>query len=363
MPIERRAAVVTIFAGLASIFLLDAAIFRTRLYLDWISPDSSTGLFEYRLQAELDRQRDPGKLVVTFGDSRFAYLPRVANQFTSQTGYVFRHAGTAGSSARDWFYILRDLDPTARRYQAVVIGLDDLEDEESHVPRQDDPRSLHYVIGRLRLTDVWDFAGSHLTRPLQWTALRGGLFKGIVLQNDIHDFLLKPQERIDNVRLHRKGWAGWAYDYDEEERSLAGLAIDWKTRQLTFPPGLDANQRRLFNETILRPTPAATGWRAAFQREWVGRIADRYRDSETRLVFVRLPRGPLSPPVDVPLNPRSTMRQLARRPRVFVGDPLRYRELERPDYFKDALHLNRPGAHAFSKMLVDEVRELIGPPH
>ncbi len=363
MPTTRRAAVVTIFAALVSIFLLDAALFRTKLYLRWIHPESSTGLFEYRLQAEIDRQREPGHLVITFGDSRFAYLPRVANQYTSESGYVFRHGGTAGSSARDWYYLLRDLDPTSRRYQAVVIGFDDLEDEDSLVPRQDDPRSLHYVLGRLRLSDVWDFAASHLTPPQQWAALRGGLFKGIALQSDIHDFLLNPRARIRLARLSRHGWAGWAYDYDDEEVSLAGLSIDWKTRHITFPPTMNPAHRPIFNQTLLRKPLPPNGWRADFQREWIGRMVDRYRDSPTRVVFVRLPRGPLSPLADVPLNPESSLRQLARRPRVLIGNPLRYMELERPDYFKDPLHLNRAGAHAFSKMLVDEVRELIGPPH
>ena len=363
MPSSRRAAVVTILTALAAIFLLDAAIFRTKLYFPWIQPESSTGLVEYRLQAEIDRQRGPDKLVISFGDSRFAYLPRVANQYTPESGYVFRHGGTAGSSARDWYYMLRDLDPTCRRYQAVVIGFDDLEDENSQVRRQDDPRSLHYVIGRLRLTDTWDFARSHLTPPLQWTAWRGGILKGIAMQSDFHEFLLNPRQRIRTVRMFRKGWAGWAYDYDDEERSLAGVTIDWKTRQITLPPNVNPGYRDMFNQTLLRPPPPDNDWRAAFQREWIGRIADRYRDSQTRLVFIRLPRGPIAPLADVPLNPESTMRKLARRPRVLLGNPLRYQELERPEYFKDPLHLNRAGAHAFSKLLVDEIRHLIGPPH
>ncbi|MBY0505726.1 MAG: hypothetical protein K2X03_17560 [Bryobacteraceae bacterium] len=362
MPQTRRAAVVTILASLASVFLLDAAIFRTGFYLRWMEPDSSTGLTEYRYRAELDRQKQPGKLVLTFGDSRFAYLPRVANQFTAESGFVFRHAGTAGSSARDWYYLMRDLDPEARQYQAVVVGLDDLEDEESLVSRQDDPRSLHYSIGRLGLGDLKEFALSHDSPTYQWAAVRGGILKGIVMQEDVHDLLLRPRERAQSARLNWGGWAGWAYDYDDEERSLAGLAIDWKTRAMTYPPGMDPGYKKMFNETLLRKATPSTGRRAAYQRKWFGRMVEHYRNSETRFVFVRLPRGPLSPLEDVPLNPSSSVRVLAKRPRVYLGAPLRYASLERPEYFKDPLHLNRAGAHAFSKMLVDEVRELIGPP-
>ena len=359
MSTSRRAAVATILAGCASLFLLDAALFRTRLYLDWLPYDSSAGAFEARFRVERQRQSEPGNLVLTLGNSRFAYLPRVANESTPTSGYTFRHAGLAGSSARDWYYMLRDLDPTARRYQAIVIGFDDLEDEDSLIDHQDDIRSLHFLIGRLRLSDLWEFPSSYRTFPFQWAALRGTLLKGTVLQADLQDLLLHPRERLELVKLNRQGWAGWTYAYDDETSSLAGLTIDWQWRRVTLPPGTDPIYRKIIDETLLRRPAPANGRVAAYHREWISRILDRYRDSPTRFVFIRLPRGPLSPPTDVPLNPQSSLRQFAR---VSLGDPLRYAQLERPDYFKDPLHLNRPGAHAFSKMLVEEVRQLIGPP-
>ncbi len=44
---------------------------------------------------------------------------------------------------------------------------------------------------------------------LRWTAPRGAILKGTVLQSDIHDFLLQPRARIALVKLYRKGYAGW----------------------------------------------------------------------------------------------------------------------------------------------------------
>ncbi len=362
MPITRPAAVLTILAGMLGTFALDAALFRTRLYLDWLPYESTTGVFEARLRTEREYQRYPGRLVVTLGDSRFAYLPRVANHFTHESGYTFRHAGLAGTNARTWYYMLRELDPTARRYSAVVLGFDDFEDQDTLVDYADDQRSLHYIIGHLRLADLPTFASSHRTAPSQWAALRGGLLRGITLQSDVQDFLLHPRERLRLVELNRRGWAGWTYDYDDEERSLAGLEMNWATRQITYPPNMDPSYRKIFYEILFRGSGEDTGHKRAFHREWVGRIVDHYRGSPTQIIFVRLPRGPLSAPTDLPPDPRSSLRLLARNPQVHLGDPARYRSLERPDYFKDPLHLNRPGAHAFSKMLVDEVCQLIGPP-
>jgi len=77
---------------------------------------------------------------------------------TAQTGYVFRHAGVAGTDVRSWYYMLRDLDPTARRYRAVVFGVTDFDDEDEYFTPDDDIRALHYVIARLRWSDVLEFA-------------------------------------------------------------------------------------------------------------------------------------------------------------------------------------------------------------
>jgi len=54
--------------------------------------------------------------------------------------------------------MLRDLDPTARRYRAVVFGVTDFDDEDEYFTPDDDIRALHYVIARLRWSDVLEFA-------------------------------------------------------------------------------------------------------------------------------------------------------------------------------------------------------------
>src|SRR5262249_40540108 len=131
-------------------------------------------------------------IVVTLGDSRFAYSPRLANQRSFHNGYVFRHAGLGGTNPRTWFYMMRDLDPTADHYRALVIGLPSLDDDDEPVNPSNDGRDLHYVAVRLRLADTLDFARSFEDTRLRWIALRGGIFKGFVLQRDIQEFLAAP---------------------------------------------------------------------------------------------------------------------------------------------------------------------------
>ena len=102
--------------AIAGVFALDALTFRGERYTSILEPDSSSGTFELILRREKAAQARYGaNLIVTLGDSRFAYYPRVANQQSAQTGFSFRNAGVAGTNAREWYYMLRDVDTTRRR--------------------------------------------------------------------------------------------------------------------------------------------------------------------------------------------------------------------------------------------------------
>jgi hypothetical protein len=100
------------------------------------------------LRREQLAQREYGdNLIVTIGDSRFAYLPRQADELTPQTGLVFRSACVPGTEVRSWYYMLRDLDPSAHRYRAIVFGVNDYYDEDGFADPADDIHTLRYVIG------------------------------------------------------------------------------------------------------------------------------------------------------------------------------------------------------------------------
>lgn len=348
-------------AALAGLFGADALLFRTPLYPSYLEPDSSTGLFELILAKEQRAQRRLGdNVVVTLGDSRLAYYPRVANELTAETGYVFRSAGVAGSDPRLWYYMLRDLDPTARRYRAIVLAVSDYDDEDVPWDFTDGIRDLHYAVARLRLADAFDFAASFPGPALQWQALRGALLKGTVYQADIEAFLSHPLKRIAYVRLCRQGYEGWTYDFHESPRSLAGLEIDWARWTFTAPSSVDAEQRRSVELSLMyRPAPQI-GVFGAFRRKWFGRILERYRGSPTRIVFIRLPRGPIARPDNLVRKQSASVRELAARPGVLLAAEHAFDALERPELYKDGQHLNDEGCARFSAMLAREVSRLLG---
>jgi len=119
-------------------------------------------------------------LIVTLGNSRFAYLPRSPMSGTPKTGYVFRSAGAAEAIRRAWYYMLRDLDPTASRYRAVVFGVDDYDDEDTYEEHDDDIRALTSPSPASADRTPSTSPPSFPTWPHRWEAFRGALFKGRV---------------------------------------------------------------------------------------------------------------------------------------------------------------------------------------
>jgi len=359
MEFQRGRPVWGLLLGIAGLFTLDAILFRTPLYTSILEPESSAGTFELILRRERRAQPWYGRnLVVTLGDSRFAYYPREANEHTRETGLAFRQAGVAGTDARAWYYMLRDLDATRDRYRAVVLGVDDYDDEDGAYDVGDDLATLHYVAARLRFADIIPFTFSFHDHAARWQAFRGSVLKGTVFQRDLLAFLAHPQKRITNVDFVNGGYEEWTYGYHETDHSVAGLQIDWSNLTAVVPPGNEALRSQLDRFILYRPYPQ-TGKRAAFRRKWFGQLVDRYRGTPTKIIFVRLPRGPIPRPENSVTKLTHTIRDLASRPGVLLADEHAFDTLEKPELFRDGFHLNDAGCTRFSEMLAEEVSKLL----
>jgi hypothetical protein len=363
-PVRKpRRIALTLLIACLGLFGLDAFLFRTRLYMSILEPDSSAGLLELILRREKEAQNKAGdNLVVTLGNSRMGYVPKGVDLRSRQTGYAVRTAGVAGSDPRTWYYLLRDLDPTARRYRAIVFGVDDYDDEDHLFNPDDDIRALHYCIARLRLSDAIEFARSFHSREVQWEAFRSTVLKGIPLQSDIQAFLSHPRKRIEDVQLYHRGFAEWTYNFVESSRSMVGLQIDWSTLTAMYPAGLTKEQKDTVRAFLLHEVDPQTGRLAQFLGTWLGRTADRYRGTPTKIVFFRLPRGPIPRPDYLVKKRSSSIRELASRSNVILANEHLFDSLEHPEFFKDAMHMNRDGVERFSAMLADEVARILGPP-
>lgn len=344
--------------GVCLFVAADAALFRSGWYSPYLEPNSSAGMMQLTLARARKHQAEwKEPLVLTMGDSRMNYSAKLTNEYLASKGAKFRvsHGGVAGTNPRVWNYILRELDPTARRYNAIVFPVDSYDDEDTYIDYNDYPIDVNYLSLLLRWSDLPTYPRSYTTPKYAIEAWKACLFKGAALQQDILALLMNPTKRLEEARVTREWWPNGSYEYLEDEKTLTGLSIDWTTRTANVPPGID---RQVIETVLLRPNAPQTGRYGAYRRRWFEEIFNRYAGSPTRIIFVMLPRGPIvRPPVATVSH---SIREFAKRPGITVGDEHRFESLEKPELFRDGLHMNRAGATLYGQMLADDLQRWLG---
>lgn len=339
--------------------LFEGLLFHTSLYSRILEPDSTTGTVETQLQNEIKRSTPDRNQVLAVGHSRQALLPRSANDLHS--GYTFASIGVGGTMARCWYYELRAVDPTAKRYSAILIPADDFNEPDEYDDLNIREADLNYLLARLELRDLYEFSMSYSTWPLRWRAFSGILFKSYVYRRDFHEFLQHPTQRFIKVKLNSEHSHEWIYGYTPDAKGLDGLTMDWTTNTFHFPEGTSQDMQDLIKRVLIKERPPQANVQTAYFRHWYGRIIDHYRGSGTKLIFVRVPRAPVIPPVEPAARMDSAIRQLASQPDVVVLPEHHLDELEKPELFKDPLHLNAEGQARYTKILVEDCVRILGP--
>jgi hypothetical protein len=341
---------------------VEAGIFRSGLYLRYLQPNSTTGDLEYNLywlRQYPATPKPPQGEVLVVGDSRLAEGFSALHATEESKGRIlFRNVAVGGMSVRNWYFLIRDADRHRKRFKAIVLGLDAYADNEALDSPPDRIGDLNYSIGRLRLTDCWDFAMSMKTPQRQRTALSGCLFKGLVFRADFHEFLSDPAKRIELAKQWHLNGLGWGAGYPGIERSLTGLSADFAKGAITFPPTLEEPVRATVRQTVTPNRPSDFGENTRYRKLWLGRIIDLYRGNPTKIIFVEMPRAPL--PIPESKVPRRFIESVSSEPGVVVMPAATYRDLERPDLFGDGLHLNSVGRPLFSVRLAHDVLHILG---
>ena len=112
-----------LFLGIAAFLCVDGAIFHSGLYVSILAPSSYAGRVSRITQAEKERAPSGLKEVLVLGDSRIAegFSTTLANELGSPAGLKFVSLAEPAASANTWYYMVREVDPTTRRYSAIVI--------------------------------------------------------------------------------------------------------------------------------------------------------------------------------------------------------------------------------------------------
>lgn len=347
---------VNLLFGVVAFICVDAVIFHSRLYVSILAPDSYPGRIVEITRAEEERPPSGLKEVLVLGDSRVAegFSSILADQVGSPSGVKFISLAEPAASANTWYYMVREVDPTGRRYSAIVIPY-----AIGYEPKSADALRISMTAPLLRYTDCFHFASGFERWDGRFRAVTACILRGSAYQGDVVDLLEHPGARIrtlqqEGAKMHsREVYTGREYD-------LVGTSYDPKTGQVTFAEKLTEPQRTAFRRSLIQPSQSDIEYSLKLQRDWIPRIMNRYANSPTAIVLTPVPRGPF---VNLPGFSKAydavLPTSVSRRATLSLPEHT-FDFLEEPEYYFDAFHLNAKGRQSFTEKLASEVLGHLG---
>jgi hypothetical protein len=346
LPVARN-----LLLSIAAFVFLDGVTFHSGLYVSILAPSSYAGRIAEITQAEKHRAPSGLKEILVLGDSRVAegFSANLANEVGSLGGLKFVSLAEPAASANTWYYMVREVDPTARRYSAIVIPYG-----VGYEPNSADPLRITMTAPLLRYGDSLHFSSGFQRWPGRFRAFTACILRGSAYQDDVVDLLEHPIARIRSLQgaatrmRSRELYKGRDYD-------LVGTSYDFTTGHVTFAKKLTEAQRLAFQKSLIQPSQSDVEYSLKLQRDWIPRIIKRYSNSPTSIVLTPMPRGPF---VDLsgfskgyaPVLPSSVIQRA-----TFSIPERTFDFLEKPDYYFDAFHLNSKGRQRFTETLVSQL--------
>jgi hypothetical protein len=342
--------------GVAAFVCLDGLVFHTRLYTSILAPDSYAGRLAVITRAEKQRPASDLKEVLVLGDSRMAegFSTTVADELGSGAGLKFVNLAEPASSVNTWYYMLRQVDPAARRYSAIIVpyGI-------GYEPSTADPLRISMVAPLLRYGDCFNFASGFQRWSGRFRAFTACILRGSAYQSDVVDFLEHPIARIKSVQQEPNRMQARAA-YKGRDYDLVGTTYDSKTGHVTFAPQLTEAQRQAIRKSLVRPSQSEMQYSMDLQREWIPRILNRYSKSSTAILLTPVPRGPFRELTGFSIAYHTFFPHLLTQRSLLPLPEQTFDFLEKPEYYFDAYHLNAKGRARFTETLVTEVVGRLG---
>jgi hypothetical protein len=310
-------------------------------------------------RAEKQRRSSGLKEVLVLGDSRMAegFSPVVANKLSSLEGFKFINLAEPASAVTIWDYMLREVDPTRRRYWAIVVpyGI-------GFEPNSADPLRISMAAPLLRYGDCFNFASAFQRWSGRFRAFTACILRGSAFQSDVVDFLEHPIARIRSVQQGPKRLQVRDV-YKGQDYNIAGTFYDPKTGQVTFPPRLTEAQRDALRDSLVKPSQSETQDFLRMQRDGIQQILNRYSASPTKIVLTPIPRGPFAGLPGASMTFHAAFPSVMMQKAAFSLPEQTFDFLETPEYYFDGYHLNAKGRQRFTETLVAELMGRLSSAH
>ena len=337
--------------GVTAFVCLDGIIFHSGLYVSILAPDSYAGRLELLTRTEKQRPASGLKEVLVLGDSRMAegFSNTVADELGSAAGFKFVNLAEPASSVNSWYYMLREIDPKARRYWAIVVPY-----AIGYEPATADPLRISMAAPLLHYGDCFNFASGFQRWSGRFRAFTACILRGSAYQSDVADLLEHPIARIKSIQQEADRMQSRAA-YKGRDYDLVGTSYDPTTGQVTFAPKLTEAQRQAVRKSLIQPSQSDTEYSLKLQREWIPRILNRYSNSSTAIVLTPVPRGPFAELPGFYKAYHSILPGGVIQRTTFSLPEQTFDFLEKPEYYFDAFHLNSKGRQRFTETLVSEL--------
>jgi hypothetical protein len=337
--------------GLAVFICVDGVVFHTGLYTSILAPESYAGRMAVITRAEKDRISSGLKEVLVLGDSRIAegFSAAVADKLSSIDGFKFVNLAEPAAAVNIWDYMLREVDPTRRRYWAIVVpyGI-------GFEPNSADPLRISMAAPLLRYGDCFNFASAFQRWSGRFRAFTACILRGSAFQSDVVDLLEHPTARIRSIQLGPQRLRS-RDAYKGRNSNLVGTSYDPSTGQVTFPPQLTGAQREAIRDSLVQPSQSETQRFLKMQRDGIQQILNRYSASPTKIVLTPIPRGPFASLPGASMTFHAVFPTLTTEKAVFSLPEQTFDFLEKPEYYFDGFHLNAKGRLRFTETLVAEL--------
>jgi len=340
-----------LFFGIAAFICVDGAIFHSGMYVSILAPNSYAGRVAKITQIEKQRAPSGLKEVLVLGDSRIAegFSATLANELGSPVGLKFVSLAEPAASANTWYYMVRAVDPIARRYFAIVIpyGI-------GYEPNSADPLRISMAAPLLQYGDCFYFAAGFQRWSGRFRAFIACILRGSAYQDDVVDLLAHPVARIKSIQQWARSMNSRTV-YKGRDYDLVGTSYDAATGRVTFAPKLTESQRQAFRKSLIQPSQSDTDYSLKLQRDWIPRIINFYSNSPTAIVLMPVPRGPFIELPGFSKGSDSVLTKSVIQRTSFSLPEHTFDFLEKPEYYFDAFHLNAKGRQRFTEALTSEL--------
>src|SRR5262249_36217779 len=145
--------------------------------------------------------------ILVLGNSQVGegFSVALADASSGRADLHFVNGAIPGTSPRVWYYLLRALDPDAKRFAAIALMLN-----YNPIATGQDvsnyPLDTRYALSLLRLGDTADFPASFGNAEQRTLARRSILLPLQAMHEDVIDALGDPLKRYERITVYRPAW-------------------------------------------------------------------------------------------------------------------------------------------------------------